>query len=348
MTENNVVYKNNNWPYIVIIILLIVIAILAFFVWASYKWWLWWILPNNSNNTTSTNTTTEVDKNIELKVISDKRCTTCNTQDTITQIKTLPFMATAKIEEIDFADEWAQDLLKANWITKLPAYLFNTNNVSDAQFKWFLQETTWWLYSLNVGANYDPFVKRSDRWFMLLDQELLKSIKDNSNLTWNKDAEISWIEYSDLDCTFCKKLHNAWTHKTLFDKYWDSLNFYYQYYAIFNKTWPEVLECIWDQIWKEKVYDIIKKSYETEKADKASLVEFAWKWVDEKKLDECLAKWEYKAKVEDHMKVWSQTFWITWTPWNILINNKTWEYEILPWAYPTADFEKLIDRLLVK
>jgi protein-disulfide isomerase len=42
----------------------------------------------------------------------------------------------------------------------------------------------------------------------------------------------------------------------------------------------------------------------------------------------------------------AQLFGITWTPGNVLINNNTGEYDIISWAYPTASFETIIDKLL--
>jgi hypothetical protein len=47
--------------------------------------------------------------------------------------------------------------MKANNVEKLPAFLFNTNTISDTQFVSFLQKTPSGLYSLNVGSTYDPY-----------------------------------------------------------------------------------------------------------------------------------------------------------------------------------------------
>lgn len=340
--------NQNNILYIVIIVLLLIIAVLAFFVWMI----LWWKNPLTVNvwNTwtwVSNSTWTVASEDIELKVISDKRCTTCNTEELLTQLKTLPFMRSAKIEQVDFSDAWVEDILKANEVTKLPAFLFNTNNVSDNDFKSFLTKTPSWLFNLNVWSSYDPFVKRSDRGFMLLDKDLLKSIKENSHTYGNKDAKITWIEYSDLNCGYCAKMHNEWTHDTLFKKYWDKLSWDYQYFAIFNKEGPEVLECMIEQKWEDILYPTVKEAYKQSKTDKAWLVSLV-PWIDEKKLDECITGGKYKERIENHMKVWGETFGVTWTPWNIIVNNETWEYEKLPWAYPVSEFEKIIDALLAE
>jgi hypothetical protein len=48
------------------------------------------------------------------------------------------------------------------------------------------------------------------------------------------------------------------------------------------------------------------------------------------------------------MNVGSEVFGITWTPWNVLVNTSTLEYEILSGAYPASYFEDIINRLLAE
>jgi protein-disulfide isomerase len=42
-----------------------------------------------------------------------------------------------------------------------------------------------------------------------LSQEMISSIKENIAILGNKDAQISWIEYSDLECPYCKKFNES-------------------------------------------------------------------------------------------------------------------------------------------
>ncbi len=332
--------KNTNTPYIIIIILLIIIAVLAFFVG---KWFNW---SNTSNSNWNSLVSTEV-KDIKVTVIWDKRCNDCQTDAVTENLKTLAFLTWATFEVKDFSDSWVEDLMKKNSITKLPAFLFNTNNVPDADFKQYLEVTPAFMYNLKMWATFDPYAKMSERWFTIVPDGVLAEIKKNSRILWKEDAEILWVEYSDMNCTYCKKLHNEWTHKTLFDKYKDKLSFTYQYFAIFNKEAPLALECIADQKWTEIMYQTISKWYKEEKATPNDLAWFVEK-LDKKAFDECVASKKYESKIDFAMKVWAETFGVTWTPWNILINQKTWEYAKLPWAYPVSEFEKTIDKLLTK
>jgi len=54
---------------------------------------------------------------------------------------------------------------------------------------------------------------------LILDKKVLAEIKENSYLKGNKDAKITWLEYSDLECPFCAKLHNSGTPEELVKKY---------------------------------------------------------------------------------------------------------------------------------
>jgi hypothetical protein len=81
-------------------------------------------------------------------------------------------------------------------------------------------------------------------------------------------------------------------------------------------------------------------------AAKKFLIDEAVKlWANETTLTACVDAKTYSQKIADQMDMGSDIFWITWTPWNVLINNETLEYEILSWAYPISSFEDIIDKL---
>lgn len=163
----------NSAPYYIIIVLLTIISILSFFVWKNYnvifsgKEIVQWNTPNTISWST-------VSSDIVVKVVGDKRCSECQTAPITAQLKQAPFLAGAKFEEVDFSDNGVKDFVKANDIKALPAFLFNTKNVSDPQFVQFLQETKGGLFSLNVWAEFDPFWEMcdngiDDNWDNLVD-----------------------------------------------------------------------------------------------------------------------------------------------------------------------------------
>lgn len=342
--------NNNNIFFIAIIGLLVVISILTFFIGKN----LW----DNKCSTTENNTTVSTDKDVETKdltitVINDNRCNDCDTSLIVSKLKEIPFISHAKYEYKDFADEWVEAYLKENKVKFLPAIVFSTNEINDTKEEMvpYLTKLVWDEFSLQVWSKFDPLAKRSDKWFLVLEKDKLESIKNNSFIKWNPNAKITWIEYSDLECPFCAKLHNNWTPKELEEKYWENLNLVFNHFPLdFHKNakvWAEILECLWEAKWWDAFYALLEKSFVDEKSDKAFLIDEAVKlWANKAALETCLSDWKFSDKVTGQMTNWASTFWITWTPWNILINNETWEYEILSWAYPTDGFVKIIDGLL--
>ena len=367
--EKNGDDNRNNIQMWFIIVLLIIIAIMGFFLWK--KSW------DNTNNVVVDdvvnidNTNNSIDdskieyEDLSIRIIEDKRCTNCPTDQIITELKKLPSIANIEITREDFSDEGISDYLKENNIEVLPLIVFSTNNfdtTNDPEQKgqnWevvpkvntFLEPLKTGKFTLAIWAKFNPFLDRSEKWFIILDTEKLKAIKDNSYIKWNIDAKITWIEYSDLECPFCAKLHNAWTSEELFEKYWDDLNMVYNHFPLgFHanaQSWAEILECLWEEKWSDAYYSLIKKAYADTNSTKEYLIEeaVALGWT-KTKIEECLESWKYSDKVKNQMAVWTKLFNITWTPGNILINNETGEYEVVSWAYPTSAFEWIIDQLL--
>ncbi len=180
--------KNNTGLYIIIIILSFLVAWLSFLVWLNYdkiftnNW-----LVNNTNNS-STNDNKEVnkwpiDQPSEVIVLSDKRCTDCNTTQVLEQLKQVPFLSWSTFKEVDYmAEEWKK-IYEENKLTFLPAFLFASNNYSDSNFVQFLQQTDAWKYSLNIWSEFDPNWEicdngTDDNWDSKTDCEDTKCSKD--------------------------------------------------------------------------------------------------------------------------------------------------------------------------
>ena len=353
--------NDNNVQMIVIVSLLVIIAVMGFFLWKSSG------TPTPTDNTTvNTDTSVPADyEDLSIMVIDDKRCTNCPTDAILEQLQLLPSVSGAEIERKDFSDKGMEDYLKDNNITTLPLIVFSTNNfdvsADPAQLdqngqpapkvNTFLEALPGWSYTLAIGATFNPFEERSERGFLMLDKEKLEAIKADSNIKWNVDAKISWIEYSDLECPFCAKLRNAGTVEDLTEKYGDDLNIVFNHFPLgFHNNaqpWAEILECLAEQEWTDAFYALIKKAYADEKSAKSYLIDEAVElWASEDDLEACLDSGKYTDKVKAQMEVWTALFGITGTPGNVLINNETGEYEIISWAYPTSAFEDIIDELV--
>lgn len=290
--------------------------------------------------------------NIEVIFISDKRCKKpeCQLAPIIEQLKKINALKYVKINELDYSDAEAKTILEKNNIKKLPVWLFSSNEI-DEQLNKYLTKTDWWYYSLELWASFDPTAERSEKGYLILDKKVLAEIKENSYLKGNKDAKITWLEYSDLECPFCAKLHNSGTPEELVKKYWDNLNKYFQSFPLgFHKNaipWAGALECIAKEKWSKAYYDLKHISFKEKKSDKDFLIKEAIKlWANKETITKCINDNTYIAKINKQQETGTKEFGITGTPWNVLINNETGEYEVISGAYPTSAFVEIIDKLL--
>ena len=358
-SENN--DNNKNILISVVIILLVIIAVLGFFLWKN--------IGSSQNNDVSNKINTPInnkpinnnipdtniawttsDEKIIATVYDDKRCTSCQTEQIITQLKQIPSLSTLEFVKKDFFDEWVEKYLKDNGINILPAIIFNKSNI-DQWINSHLTKITSWEYSLQLWSSFNPYAERSDNWFLVIETEKIKKIKDSSYIKWNSEAKITWLEYSDLECPYCAKLHNAWTIEAIEEKYSDKVNLVFNHFPLgFHanaQIWGEILECAWEEKGSDIFYKLLSKSYKDWNSTKTFLIDEAVALgADKTALEKCLSENRYSEKVKNQMNIWSTLFNVTWTPWNVIINNETWEYEILSWAYPTASFVTIIDKLL--
>jgi len=350
--------KKCNIQTSIIIVLLIIIAILSFFIGKNYDKIT---NINNINNSSETNNnSSEIKKEIKITILDDKRCILCDTDNFIKQIKQIPELAWAKFDKKDFWEKWVEELLKYNKIEKLPAIIFNTNQI-NSNINPYLKEIPSKQYILQMWSNFDPFAKRTKKWFLKMEKQIFEKIKTNSYIKGNQEAKITWIEFSDLQCPFCSKIHIDWTPKKLNEKYWEKINKIFNHFPLeFHSNaqkWAEILECIWEQKGSEAFYKIIETSfYWRDLQNQQDHIKKSWKefltqeaiklWINKQKLEKCLENSTYKEKVWEQQKIWNEVFWITWTPWNVLINNETLEYQVMSWAYPIEIFEKVIDKLI--
>ncbi|MDD3302488.1 MAG: thioredoxin domain-containing protein [Candidatus Gracilibacteria bacterium] len=342
--------KTNNLLYIVIVFLLIIIAILAFFIGKNSTGDK---ISNGGENKTGTSATnTNAGKDITVTIIDDKRCENCGTSDIVSQLKQLPFFKASTFVEKDFSDSGMEDYVKNNEIKYLPAVILSTNKIDDnGEIQQYLKELKDKQYSLEIGSHYDPLAKRSANGFLLLDKETLKKIKENTYLKGNKDAKVSWIEYSDLECPFCAKLHNSDVPSSIESTYGDKVNKYFNSFPLeFHQNAMDgarIVECLGEQKGSDAYYSLIEKAYKDEKSAKDYLIAEAIKLgANKETLEKCVTDGKFDTKIKQQLKDGSEIFGITGTPGSILINNETGEYELISGAYPFESFKVAIDKLL--
>lgn len=228
------------------------------------------------------------------------------------------------------------------------------NEIQKQQItEWLKQyDAQWWSPTNDRNANVQP-----PQWWEV-SWETVKSVTswENIYVLWNPDAEITWVEYSDLECPFCKKLHESWAIEEIMKQYDGKVNFVFKQFPLaFHKQAQmesEASLCVGELWWADKFYEFITEAFNWSKWNgesytKESIAKLAWTiWVDEDQVLSCINSWKFTEEVKKQMDEGSSIFEITGTPWNVLINNKTGKWDKLPWAYPASAFKEKIDALL--
>ncbi|MDQ7009903.1 MAG: thioredoxin domain-containing protein [Candidatus Gracilibacteria bacterium] len=323
---------------VIVILLLVVIGEVYYF-------------NNNSISKSETVSKIEIKNELpEIVIISDKRCgEECNTTPIITQLKQIPSLSSVEIKTIDYSTQEAKDMMKESGIKLLPAVIFS--NDSTKELAGYLKATNNNKFSLVIPAAFDPTAKMSDKGFKILDKKVLEEIKSNSYLKGNKDAKVTWIEYSDLECPFCAKLHNSGTPEELREKYGKDLNQVFQSFPLdFHKNalpGAEAIECLGKEKGSEAYYNLVDISFKNKNSDTSFLIDEAVKLgANKDTITKCIDAKTFDKKIKNQQATGTREFGVTGTPGNVLINNETGEYEVISGAYPTDAFVKIIDRLL--
>lgn len=304
--ENKDKCNNNNPLIIVVIVLLIIIAVLAFFAWKN----IWKGDRDDFDRNTSTQSNslqgTWSEKsnfeNINVTMISDKRCSDCQDKEIFDSIKKLQFLSKSKFEIKDFSDAWVKDILKSNEISKLPAVLLN-NKSGDSQFDNYLKETKAWLYNLELGSKFDPYAEICDN-----------KVDDNSdNLVDCLDPTCG----REFKCAPKVEKPTAELYVMSYCPYW--LQAEKWYLEVMSKLWKvaDVKVKFVQYIMhgqKEADENVKQHCIQEEQNDKyitylKCFLDKEWKWescikeskLDEKKLKSCIDKTKKDFKVDELM-----------------------------------------------
>ena len=183
----------------------------------------------------------------------------------------------------------------------------------------------------------------------ILTNEQISSMIDWNYILWDKNAKINFIEYSDLECPFCKRLHESGTIARILDNYWEQVNYTFKHYPLDFHKWAQkkshAVFCAWELGWNEKYFEMMEEIFKTwpEVADLGNTASNIW--ISKEEFASCMESWKYNEKITSELNE-GQSMWVRWTPGNILINIETGAFEILEGAYPYSDFETRIKKLL--
>lgn len=177
-------------------------------------------------------------------------------------------------------------------------------------------------------------------------------VSKTDHLFGNKNAKVTLIEYSDLECPYCKRFHP--TAKQVMAAYKDDINWVYRHFPLsFHvnaQKEAEAAECAAAQGGDKKFFEYIDKIYERTTSNGTgfaldALVPLAKELkLNEKKFKDCLDGGSMAKKVNEDFSG-GQAGGIDGTPGNVLIA-KNGQKALLPGAVSLDELKASIDKLL--
>lgn len=186
-----------------------------------------------------------------------------------------------------------------------------------------------------------------------LTQDDIAKLTADTYVKGDKAAQILWIEYSDLECPFCKRLHDSGAIKNLETKYGSKLAFAFKHYPLpFHPTAmpaAQAAECVAEAGGSAKYFAFVESIF-VKGTPTQAVVDAAVKEVglNATTIKTCVDSGKFKARVDAHMAEGSSKFGVNGTPGNVLINTKTGKYEVVSGAQPEANFDAAITRLMAE
>ena len=200
----------------------------------------------------------------------------------------------------------------------------------------------------NPGANQ---VGGNEPSFGSADQ--VDKLRGDDHIKGEKNARILLIEYSDLECPFCKSFHP--TAKRIVDEFNGQVAWVYRHFpldAIHSKAdkEAEAVECANelsgnDGFWKltDKIFEVTPSNNGLPLEDLPNLA--AGVGLNKAKFKTCLDSGKYKDHVEADYQSGIKAG-ISGTPGNILLDTKTGKTKLIPGALPFENFKAEIDSML--
>ena len=179
------------------------------------------------------------------------------------------------------------------------------------------------------------------------------AIEKDGYIKGNKNARITIIEYSDLLCPFCKRHFAAQTLENLVAKYPNDVNMEFREMPLpqLHPTapiWAQGAVCVGKLAGGDKFYAYIAEAFKASEFTEASVTDIAVKLgINKSKFASCLTSPETLATVAAQTQE-GNGFGVNGTPGNVIVDNQKGTFQLLAGAYPSADFEKIINSILGK
>lgn len=181
----------------------------------------------------------------------------------------------------------------------------------------------------------------------------LEGLRDNDRIRGERNARVLLIEYSDLECPFCKRFHP--TAQQAVDEYKGQVAWVYRHFPL-DQLHPkadkeaEAVECAnelggQDAFWKltDKIYEVTPSNNGLDLETLPSLASQVG--LDQVRFKQCLDSGKNAGYVESDYQSGIKAG-VRGTPGNFLLDTKTGKKVSIPGAVPFESLKSSIDALL--
>ncbi len=175
----------------------------------------------------------------------------------------------------------------------------------------------------------------------------LPEVSSKDHLKGNKNAEVFLVEYSDLQCPFCKQFHP--TAQKVVDEYKGKVAWVFRHFPL-EQIHPNAVpaaiasECVASLAGEDGFWKFIDAVYAGQESVLTNLSSVAVQvGVNKAKFDTCVAKAD-RSKVDDQAKLGLDAG-VTGTPANFIVNSKG-QVWLIPGALPYETLKTTIDEAL--
>ncbi len=172
----------------------------------------------------------------------------------------------------------------------------------------------------------------------------LEAFYKTAYIAGDKDAKISVIEFSDVQCPFCQRHTNAGTLDQVMAKYPKDVNVIFAHFPLSihpsAQKAGEALECA-GKLGGEEGFAKFKKALFAKGGDpKLDVIEAVAteQGMNAADMMACVNGGEFAQKVADQM-AFGRKLGVTGTPGNIVMNNETGEFQKVSGAVPATAFD---------
>lgn len=182
-------------------------------------------------------------------------------------------------------------------------------------------------------------------------QESIEQIISEWYIHGDPDARYTVIEYSDLECPFCKRHHQNGTLKSLIEQYPEDVNHIFRHFPL-NNIHPnaqlagEAAECAGDLDWSDAFFAYIDEIFKLSSINRAWLLQVAnTLWLDQPAFESCLNEWKFTTTVASQLNEGQSLFGVSWTPGNVLVDTETGRFVLIAGAYPVDRFIQELENM---